>query len=157
MNEDKTKYIVSTTKDIAYIEPSALVDNYTFEVVNNFVYPGTTVNTTNNASLEIQPRLTLADRYSYGFNRQLSSKALSPRTKLMVYKTLIIPVLIYGAESWTMSAADVKSLGEFKRKILRMIFGAISVNGEYRRRISCMSYTMMWNWPGVCKFSRCVG
>ena len=66
----------------------------------------------------------------------MSSKALSRRTKLTLYKTLIIPVLIYGAESWTMSAADKKSLVTFEWEILRKIFGPICVNVEYRRRMN---------------------
>ena len=81
VNEDKTKYMVSTTKEAARMKPSIAVDNYTFEVVNNFVCLGTSVNTTNNVSLENQRRLTLANRCSYGLNRQLSSKALSRRTE----------------------------------------------------------------------------
>ena len=50
VNEDKTKYMVSITKEAARMEPSVSVDNYTFEVVNNFVYLGTSVNTINNVS-----------------------------------------------------------------------------------------------------------
>ena len=81
------------------------VDNYTFKVMNNIVYFGASVSTTNNASLAIQRRLTFANRYSCGLNRQLSSKVRRRRTKLTLYKTLFIPDLKYGAESWTMSAA----------------------------------------------------
>ena len=123
------------------MEPSVSVNNYTFEVMNNFVYLDTSVNITNTVSLAIQRRLTLANRYSYGLNRQLSSKALSRRTKLMLYKTPIIPVLIYGAESWTMSSANEKSLGTFERKIIRKII-PICVNGEYRRRMNHELYEL---------------
>ena len=44
-------------------------------------------------------------------------------------------VLMYGAEPWSMSAANEKKLGTFQSKILRKIFGRICVNGEYRRRM----------------------
>ena len=59
VEDDKTKYILSTTKEAARMVVyrsmvSVSVDNYTCEV-------GTTsVNTTNNISLKIQRRLTLA-------------------------------------------------------------------------------------------------
>ena len=69
------------------MEPSVWIDNYAFEVVDNFVYLGSSANTTNNASLEIQRRLPVANRCSYGLNRQLSSKDLSR----CAFKTLIIP------------------------------------------------------------------
>ena len=68
-------------------------------------------------------------------NMQLSSTSLS-RGKLTLYTTLIIPALIYGAKSWTLSAADEKCLDTFERKIRRKIFGPICVNVEYRRRIN---------------------
>ena len=53
------------TKEAARMEPSVSVDNYTFEVVNSFVNLGTSIIITNNVSLEIKRRLTLANRCSY--------------------------------------------------------------------------------------------
>ena len=43
VNEDKTKYMLSTTKEAARTGNNVSVDNYIFEVVNNFVYLGTSV------------------------------------------------------------------------------------------------------------------
>ncbi len=111
------------------------VDSYNFEVVKDFVYLGTSINTDNNVSLEIQRRISLANKCYFGLSRQLSSKVLSRRTKLTLYKALIMPVLTYGAEAWTMTTSDEATLGVFERKILRKIFGPLHVgNGEYRRR-----------------------
>ena len=64
---------------------------------------------------------------------QLSSRALSRSTKLTLYETFIISILIYGSEPWTITTADVKNLVMFGRKILCKIFGFVCVNGEYRR------------------------
>ena len=47
---------------------------------------------------------------------------LSRVTKLTLYKALILPVLLYGAEAWTLSSADAAALGVFERKLLRKIF-----------------------------------
>ena len=47
-------------------------------------------------------RITLANRCYYGLNGQLSNKDFSRTTKLIVYKTLILPALLYGAEGWTL-------------------------------------------------------
>ncbi|XP_050339022.1 uncharacterized protein LOC126765340 isoform X2 [Bactrocera neohumeralis] len=60
---------------------------------------------------------------------------LSRQTKTQLYKSLIIPVLLYGAESWTMSTTDESTLRVFERKVLRKIFGPLRVShGEYRIR-----------------------
>ena len=51
-----------------------------------------------------------------------------------MYKSLIMPVLLYGAEAWTLSKSDEHALGVFERKILRKIYGPYSDNGEWRIR-----------------------
>ncbi|XP_054085666.1 LINE-1 retrotransposable element ORF2 protein isoform X1 [Zeugodacus cucurbitae] len=137
VNEDKTKYLLSSNKQSAHsrLGSHVTVDSHNFEVVDNFVYLGTSINNTNNVSLEIQRRITLANRCYFGLSRQLNSKVLSRRTKIKLYKSLIIPVLLYGAEAWTMSTSDETTLGVFERKILRKIYGPQNIgNGEYRRR-----------------------
>ncbi|WP_215796742.1 hypothetical protein, partial [Vibrio anguillarum] len=137
MNEDKTKYLLSSNKQSAHsrLGSHVTVDSHNFEVVDNFVYLGTSINNTNNVSLEIQRRITLANRCYFGLSRQLKSKVLSRRTKIKLYKSLIIPVLLYGAEAWTVSTSDETALGVFERKVLRKIYGPLNIgNGEYRRR-----------------------
>ncbi|XP_054086050.1 putative uncharacterized transposon-derived protein F52C9.6 isoform X2 [Zeugodacus cucurbitae] len=137
VNEDKTKYLLSSNKQSAHsrLGSHVTVDSHNFEVVDNFVYLGTSINNTNNVSLEIQRRITLANRCYFGLSRQLKSKVLSRRTKIKLYKSLIIPVLMYGAEAWTMTTSDETTLGVFERKVLRKIYGPLNIgNGEYRRR-----------------------
>ena len=90
-----------------------------------FIYLGTAINTNNDVSLEIKRRATLASRCYSGLKRQLSSGDLSRATKLTLYKALMLPVLPYGAEAWTLSNTDAAALGVFERKVLRKIFGPI--------------------------------
>jgi hypothetical protein len=51
-----------------------------------------------------------------------------------MYKTLIKPVLVYGAETWVMRGADELRLGVFERKLLRRIYGPICEEGTWRSR-----------------------
>jgi hypothetical protein len=44
---------------------------------------------------------------------------------VIIHKTLIKPVLMFGAETWVLSKADELRLGVFERKILRIIYGPI--------------------------------
>jgi hypothetical protein len=48
---------------------------------------------------------------------------------LIIYTTLIKPVLMYGAEAWVLSKADV-----FDRKILRRIYGPLCEGATWRSR-----------------------
>lgn len=142
VNEDKTKYMLATNKQSSRLGSHVTVAGYSFEVVKDFVYLGSSMTSTNNISVEIQRRITLANRCYFGLSRQLSSRALSRRTKLRLYTSLILPVLLYGSEAWTLAAADEKNLGTFERKILRRIFGPLCVDGGYRRRMNHELYEL---------------
>ena len=96
VNEGKTKYILSTIRDVRLIDSQITADNYTIETVKEFVYLGSAIITKNDVSLEIKRRITLEKRCYYGLNGQLSNRDLSCKTKLILYKTLILPVLLYG-------------------------------------------------------------
>ena len=50
---------------------------------------------------------------------------LSRKTKLKLYNTLIVPVLIYGAETRTLTDSDEGMLDMFERKVLRTIYGPV--------------------------------
>ena len=149
VNEDKTKYFVSTTKE-ANLGATIVIDNYTFGVVKDFVYLGSSVNIDNNISLEIKRRITLANRCYYGLSRQLSCRVLSRHTKSTLYKTLILPVLLYGAETWTLSLADEHALGVFERKVLRKIYGPRCEAGTWRIRWNHELYELFGDID-ICK------
>ena len=53
---------------------------------------------------------------------------------MITYKTLIKPVLMYGAETWVLSKVDELRLGVFERKILRRICGPICEGATWRSR-----------------------
>ena len=75
-NESKTKYLSSTAKDTS-IRVFVEIDGYNFEVMKDFVYLVSSINTDNDISLEIRRRITLANRYYFGLRKQLTKRALS--------------------------------------------------------------------------------
>ena len=54
--------------------------------------------------------------------------------KTLLYKTLIKPVLTYGAETWVPSKQDEHRLSAFERKILQRIYGPVTDGGRWRIR-----------------------
>ena len=62
------------------------------------------------------------------------AKNINRKRKVIIYKTLIKPVLIYGVETWVLSKADELCLGVFERKILRRIFESIFEEATWRLR-----------------------
>ncbi|KAJ4450632.1 hypothetical protein ANN_02061 [Periplaneta americana] len=65
----------------------------------------------------------------------LSSSLLSKNLKVRIYKTVILPVLLYGCETWTLTLREEHRLRVFENKVLRKIFGAKrdEVTGEWRK------------------------
>ncbi|KAJ4445263.1 hypothetical protein ANN_07064 [Periplaneta americana] len=65
----------------------------------------------------------------------LSSSLLSKNLKVRIYKTVILPVLLYGCETWTLTLREEHRFRVFENKVLRKIFGAKrdEVTGEWRK------------------------
>jgi hypothetical protein len=84
------------------------------------------INKMNNRSVEVNARLTMANRAYYGLQNHMKSRIISRNTKTLLYKTLIRPVLTYGAETWVLSKQDEHCLSIYERKILRRIYGPLS-------------------------------
>jgi hypothetical protein len=55
-------------------------------------------------------------------------------TLLFNVKTLILPVLLYGTETWVLTKRKENQLLVFERKVLRTICGPKIENGVYRKR-----------------------
>jgi hypothetical protein len=60
----------------------------------------------NDNSLEFNSRIIMANRFFYGLNKLKKSKSLPRSAKRTLYKSIVIPVLMYGSESWTMSGGS---------------------------------------------------
>jgi len=64
----------------------------------------------------------------------LKAKNINIKYKVIIYKTLIKPVLMYGVETWVRNKADELRLGVLERKILRRIYGPICEGATWRSR-----------------------
>ena len=53
----------------------------------------------------------------------MSSSLLSKNLKMMVYRILISPVVLYGCETWSLTLREERRLRVFENKVLRRIFG----------------------------------
>jgi hypothetical protein len=60
---------------------------------------------------------------------------LSKNTKIRVYRTIILPVVLYGCETWSLTPREEKRLRVFENRVLRRIFGPKrdEATGEWRR------------------------
>jgi hypothetical protein len=65
----------------------------------------------------------------------LSSRLLSRKVKVKIYKTKILPVVLYGCETWSLALREEHRLGVFENRVLRRIFGPKrdEVTGEWMK------------------------
>jgi hypothetical protein len=52
----------------------------------------------------------------------LSSLLLSKNVNIKTHKTIILPVVLYGSETWSLTLREENSLRVFKNRVLRRIF-----------------------------------
>jgi hypothetical protein len=48
---------------------------------------------------------------------------LSKNLKIRIYKTIILPVVLYGCETWSLTLREEHRLRVFENRVLRRIFG----------------------------------
>jgi hypothetical protein len=53
----------------------------------------------------------------------LSSRLLTKNVKIRIYKTIILPVVLYWCETWSLTLREEQRLGVFENRVLRRIFG----------------------------------
>jgi hypothetical protein len=65
----------------------------------------------------------------------LSSRLLSRNVNVKIYKTIILPVVLYGCQTWSLTSREEHRLREFENRVLRRIFGPKrdEVIGEWRK------------------------
>ena len=61
--------------------------------------------------------------HKYKAEKILSSHLLSKKLKVTTNKTIILPVVLYGCETWSLTLREEHRLRLFENKVLRKIFG----------------------------------
>ena len=64
-----------------------------------------------------------------------SSRLLFINIKIQIYRIIILPVVLYGCETWSLTLREERKLRVFQNMALRRIFGPRrdEVTGEWRR------------------------
>ena len=79
-------------------------------------------------------RLRSRNACYYSVQNLLSSRLLSKNLKIKIYRTIILPLVLYGCETWSLTLREVRKLRLYENMVLR-IFGPRKdeVTGEWRR------------------------
>ena len=102
---------------------STKIDNSFFETVEEFKYFGTILTNQNSIPEEIKSRLKSGNACYLSVQNLLSSSLLSKNLKIKIYRTIILPVVLYGCETWSLTLREEPKLRMFENMVLRVIFG----------------------------------
>ena len=99
------------------------------------LYLGTTLTNKNSIQEGIKSRLKLGNACCYSVQNLLSSSLLSKKLKIKINRTIILPVVLYGCETWSLTLREGRRLRMLENRVLRRVFGPKrdEVTGEWRK------------------------
>jgi hypothetical protein len=135
VNVEKTKYMLVSRDQNAGQTREIKLGNRSFETVSQFNYLGTTVTNQNLIQEEIKRRLNSFNACYHSVQNLLSSCLLSKNVKVRIYKTIILPVVLYGCETCSLTVREEHKLRLFEKRVLRRLFGPKrdGVTGGWRK------------------------
>jgi hypothetical protein len=82
-----------------------------------------TVTNQNLIEEEIKRRLDSGNACYHSVQNLMSSRFLSKILKIRICKTIILALVLYGYETWSLTVRDEHRLVVFENRVLRRIFG----------------------------------
>ena len=117
INVSKTKIlrINATTNAPIKLEGNNLED------VNTFEYLGSKIDEHGGTDIDVQARINKARSAFACLNKIWQTKSMSSKTKLRLFNSNVLSVLLYGAETWFLNKSHESKLQTFINKCLRRI------------------------------------
>ena len=125
MNMKKTKVMFNDHAQKQQIN----IMNQTLEEVNEYVYLGQTISTAPGHEVEIKRRISLGWR-AFGKQSDIMKSKIPLSLKKKVFNQLILPVLTYGSETWSLTKAMERKLVSTQRAMERIMMGIILKDGK---------------------------
>ena len=82
------------------------IDGETVETVSDFIFWGSKITADGDFSHQIKRRLLLGRKVMTNLDSILKSRDITLPTKVLLVKTMVFPVILYGCESWTIKKAE---------------------------------------------------
>jgi hypothetical protein len=146
----KTKYMQCSRNTST--ETHINIEDMQFEKTKAFKYLGSIINEDNSIEQEVQERIAAGNRAYFANKMMFTSKQMSRKVKLKLYRTVIRPVVTYACETWTLKDKTEQKLMVFERKILRKISGPIEVSEDRWRIGTNGELDMLINHANIVRY-----
>ena len=99
-------------------------DGETVETVSDFIFWGSKITADGDYTHEIKRHLLLGGKVMTNLDSILKSRDITLPTKVRLVKAMVLPVVMYGYESWTVKKAEHRKMDAFElwcwRRLLRV-------------------------------------
>ena len=116
------------------------IDGETMDTVKDFIFSGSKITADSDCSHEIKRHLLLGRKIMTNLDRIFKSREITLPTKVRLVKIMVLPVVMYGCESWTIKKAEPWSPDAFElwcwRRLLRVPWTARWSNQSILKEIS---------------------
>ena len=115
-------------------------DGETVETVSVFIFLGSKITADGECSHEIKRRLLLGRKVMTNLDSILKSRDITLPKKVHLFKAMVVPVVMYGCESWTIKKAESQIIDAFSlwywRRLLRVPWTAKRSNRSILKEIN---------------------
>ena len=127
------------------------IDGETVETVADFIFWGSKITADGDCSHEIKRRLLLGRKVMTNLDSILKSRDITLPTKVHLVKAMVLPVVMYGCESWTVKKAECRRIDAFElwcwRRLLRVCWTARRSNQSIlKERLVLGVHWKDWCW-----------
>jgi hypothetical protein len=110
INAEKTKYMIMSHYQNSEQNQNIRITNESSENVAKFKYLGMTLTNQNLIHDEIKSRLNSGNACYHSVQYFLSSHLISKKLKIKIYKTVILPLVLYGCKTWSLTLREEHGL-----------------------------------------------
>ena len=116
------------------------IDGETVETVSDFIFWGSKIMADGDCSHEIKRHLLLGRKVMTHLDSIFKSRDITLPTQVRLVKAMVLPVVVYGYESWTVKKAEHRRIDAFElwcwRRLLRVPWTARRSNQSILKEIS---------------------
>ena len=84
------------------------------ETVEHFIFLGSKITASGDCSHEIKRQLLFGGKSMTNLDSILKSRDITLPTKVCLVKVIVVPVVMYGCESWIIKKAERRRIGAFE-------------------------------------------
>ena len=110
------------------------------KTLTDFIFLGSKITVDSDCSHEIKRCFLLGRKAMTNQDSVLKSRDISLPTKAHLVKAMVLPVVMYGCESWTINKAECQRIAAFKlwcwRRLLRVSWAARKSNQSILKEIN---------------------